>query len=55
MMATKKYRIRARIVDEASQRGVTGVTVEAWDKDLIFDDLLDSKVTDDQGRIRWTL
>lgn len=39
-MADKKYTIRGRIVDSKTKKGITALRVEAWDKDLIFDDLV---------------
>jgi hypothetical protein len=43
------YRIAGRVVDNKSSRGITGLRVEAWDKDLELDDLCGSAVTDEQG------
>ena len=45
-----QYLIRGVVVDRATQRGVRGVKVEAWDRDTRYHDLLGQVVTDDEGR-----
>lgn len=42
--------IFGRIIDPVDKRGLTGLTVEALDKDLIFDDRLGASKTDEDGR-----
>ena len=49
-MAKKKYQVVGRVV--SSQQGVPNVRVEAWDKDLIYDDLISSVVTGADGRFQ---
>lgn len=45
-----EYAIRGLVVDRATQRGVRGARVEAWDRDTRFHDLLGQVVTDEDGR-----
>lgn len=49
-MATKTFRIIGHIIDRETHQGVAGLHVEAWDKDLLIDDLIGSAVTDKEGR-----
>lgn len=53
-MATKTYRIIGRIIDRETHQGVPGLRVEAWDKDLLIDDLVGSAVTDARGTFEIT-
>lgn len=46
--ANKTFRIIGRVIDHTS-RGVSGLRVEAWDKDMICNDLAGSAVTNEQG------
>src|SRR5437660_8815681 len=47
--ANKTFRITGRVIDSTTQQGIAGLRVEAWDKDLICNDLVGSSVTDEQG------
>ena len=48
-MPQSTYRISGRVIDRETRRGVAGARVEAWDKDLVFDDLVGGAVTDAAG------
>lgn len=45
-----KTAIQLSIIAEENQSPIAGVLVEAWDKDLFFDDFLASNQTDENGR-----
>ncbi len=46
---TTAYHIRGRISDASTGLGLAGLRVEAWDEDLVFDDLVGTAMTDDRG------
>ena len=48
-MDTKRFFIHGNVIERTSLKGVEGLHVEAWDKDLIVDDLVGSAKTDQQG------
>lgn len=44
-MAQETYRINGRVIDRQTRAGVAGLRVEAWDKDLIHNELVGSATT----------
>lgn len=51
-MPNKNYTIQGKVVDRKTKKGVPGLMIEAWDKDLIVNDLVGEMVADDQGKFR---
>lgn len=51
-MADKLFRILGRVIDKQTHRGVRALRVEAWDKDLLVNDMVGSTFTDAWGRFR---
>jgi len=46
------FQIFGRVIDRPTHFGIAGLRVEAWDKDLICNDLVGSSTTDEQGTFR---
>ena len=47
--STNLFRITGKVIDGKTLLGVPGLRVEAWDEDLVFNDLVGSAITDDEG------
>lgn len=52
-MAKKQnsYRISGHVVGSKTRQGAVGLRVQAWDKDLVCNDLVGSAVTDAEERL----
>ncbi|MCP5108627.1 MAG: hypothetical protein GY950_34900, partial [bacterium] len=48
-MKDAAFKISGMIVDSTSKRGIPDLKIEAWDKDLVFNDLVGSAVTTKKG------
>ena len=53
-MENKKFTINGRLISSKDKTPIGGLKVEAWDKDLLIDDLLGSSVTDSNGNFTIT-
>jgi hypothetical protein len=52
MMISKRYIIAARVVDQDTGQGIPGLKIEAWDKDILFDDPLGKATTQMDGSFK---
>jgi hypothetical protein len=50
-MAEIKFRITGRVINLEGQ-GISGLRIEAWDKDLIFNDFVGNAITDESGHFQ---
>ncbi len=48
-MALKKYKIQGKVIESKTKKGLYNCQVEAWDKDVKYDDLVGSATTNDKG------
>jgi hypothetical protein len=48
-MSTREYTLSGRVVDRTTQAGIPNLTVEAWDRDTRFHDMLGSTLTNTDG------
>ncbi len=46
------FRICGRVIHHQTSKGIAGLRVEAWDKDLVCNDSVGSALTDEQGTFR---
>ncbi|HEX8903473.1 MAG TPA: hypothetical protein VF771_01385, partial [Longimicrobiaceae bacterium] len=51
-MGDDVFHVSGRVVDSSTGRGAAGVRVEAWDRDLLIDDLIGSTETDENGQFQ---
>ncbi|MEG4576203.1 neuraminidase-like domain-containing protein [Microcoleus sp. N3A4] len=51
-MSQKKFHISGRVINRQFHIGIPSLRIEAWDKDLIFNDLVGNVVTDEQGNFQ---
>ena len=53
-MAPDTFHITGRVINQSGQ-GVENLRVEAWDSDLLINDLVGSEPTDESGRFQMDL
>ena len=46
---SEKFVVGGKVVDTHTGNGIKGLRIEAWDKDLVFDDALGNALTDEKG------
>jgi len=46
--------ITGKIISQDSGKGIKGLRIEAWDKDLVFDDFVGDSTSDGEGNFRIT-
>ena len=51
-MAHRHFEIRGTVIDDTTGRGAAGLTVEAWDKDFLHDDLVGKELTAEHGEFK---
>jgi hypothetical protein len=51
-MPPKTFHISGQVINHQTRRGIANLRVETWDKGLIFDDLVGSAITDEQGQFQ---
>lgn len=53
-MTTRVFQIIGKALDHKTRRGLAGIRIVAWDKDLVYDDQVGSAVTDTLGGFQIT-
>lgn len=53
-MPTRTYTIQGTLIHAHTKQPLPDLRIEAWDKDLLFDDLVGSTVTDEAGAFSFT-
>jgi hypothetical protein len=48
-MSSITFNIFGRVIHRQTRQGTANLRVEAWDKELMFNDLVGNAITDDQG------
>ena len=51
-MTSRKYSINGKIIREETEQGIANPPIEAWDKDLIFNDIVGSAEIDELGQFQ---